>query len=193
MTRRQQSMRCCKKELSSPDVVDGKAYFVFPECGNVREIENYRVCSAEEALSYFEKKYGFLIPKEYVNLLKLEEAKIVKLPPCNNEALKCYLGEGFYEVGTFPNLDPNAENSIFSSMSSGREWGLPKPYVPLEGDGHTWLALDYSDSLTDPKVIATETDDGNSLVVANTFNEFVSSLLQYEEVYDLEGNIIYSD
>ncbi|WP_156481495.1 SMI1/KNR4 family protein [Microbulbifer thermotolerans] len=61
----------------------------------------------------------------------------------------------------------------------------------LEGDSHTWLALDYSDSLTDPKVIVTETDDGNSLVVANTFKEFLSSLLQYEEVYDLDGNIIY--
>jgi hypothetical protein len=186
-------MKCCRKELSNPDIVDGTAYFVCSECGNVREVENYRVYSAEEALSYFEEKYGFLLPKEYVNLSKSEETKVVKLPPCDNETLNYYFGEGFYEIGAFSTLDPNAENSIFSSKSSGREWGLPKTYVPLEGDGHTWLALDYSDSLTDPKVIVTETDDGNSLVVANTFNEFVSSLLQYEEVYDLDGNIIYSE
>ena len=186
-------MKCCSKELSKPDIVDGTAYFVCPECGDVREVENYRVYTSEEAISCFAEKFGFILPKEYVNLSNSEETKVVKLPPCENEALKYYFGEGFYEIGTFASVDPNAENSIYSSISSGREWGLPNTYVPLEGDGHTWLALDYSDSSIEPKVVVAETDDGNSLVVANTFNEFISNLLEYEEVYDSDGNIIYSE
>jgi len=186
-------MRCCRKELKNPDIVDGAAYFVCPECGEVRVVENYRVYTQEEALSYFKEKYGFTLPKEYVKLSELEETTVVKLPVCENESLKYYFGEGFYEIDTFASVDPNAEHSIYCTISSGREWGLPKAYVPLEGDGHTWLALDYGDSLTEPKVIVTETDDGNSLVVANNFNEFLSNLLQYEEVYDLDGNVIYSE
>ena len=184
-------MKCCSKELKNPDVIDGTAYFVCPECGDVREVENYRVYTTEEAFSLFEEKYGFRLPKEYVNFSGTSETKVVKLPPCENETLEYYFGERFYEIGSFANVDPNAEKNIYSSISSGLEWGLPNTYVPLEGDGHTWLALDYSNSLTDPKVIVTETDEDNSLVVANSFNEFIENLLQFEEVYDLDGNVIY--
>jgi len=183
-------MKCCRKELSSPDIVDGTAYFVCPECGDVREIENYRVYTSEEALKYFTEQYGFILPEEYVRLFDSEGTKVVKLPPCENKTIKYYFGEGFHAIGAFASIDPNSENSIYNTMSSGREWGLPSTYVPLDGDGHTWLVLDYSDSSAAPKVIVTETGGGNSLVVANTFNEFLSRLLQYEEVYDLDGNVI---
>lgn len=186
-------MRCCKKELKNPDIVDGTAYFVCPECGDVREVENYKVYTTEDALLYFEEKYGVTLPKEYVSLSDSEGTKVVKLPPCETASLKYYFGEGFYEIGAFASVDPNAENSIHRFISLGIEWGLPSTFIPLEGDGHTWLVLDYSDSRTEPRVVVVETDDGNSLVVANTFNEFISSLLQYEEVYDLDGNIIYGE
>ena len=186
-------MRCCKKELSNPDIVDGTAYFVCPECGNLREVKNYKVYTTEEALLHFEEKYGFILPKEYVLLSNSKETQVVKLPTCENETLEYYFGEGFYEVGTFASVDPNAEYSIHSFISAGREWGLPSAYVPLEGDGHTWLALDYSDSSIEPRVVVTETDGGNSLVVANSFSEFISGLLRFEEVYDFDGNVIYSE
>jgi len=184
-------MRCCRKELSNPEIIDGTAYFVCPDCGDVREIENYRLYTAKEAFSYFEEKYGFHLPEEYVNFSGTNETKVVKLPSCDKESLKFYFGEGFYEIGSFASIDPNDENPIYQNVSSGREWGLPNTFVPLEGDGHTWLALDYSDSSREPKVVVVETDDGNSLIVANSFNEFISNLLQYEEVYDLDGNMIY--
>lgn len=186
-------MKCCRKELTNPDIVDGTAYFVCPECGDVREVENYKVYTTEEALLYFKEKYGFDLPKEYVPLSNSEETKVIKVPAYENESLKYYFSDGFYEIGTFASVDPNAEYSIHGFISSGIEWGLPATYIPLEGDGHTWLVLDYSDSTTEPKVVVTETDDGNSLVVANSFNEFISCLLQYEEVYDLDGNVVYSE
>lgn len=182
-------MKCCRKELTNPEIIDGTAYFVCPDCGDVFEVQNYRVYTNEEALSYFKEMYGFTLPREYVKLSESEETKVVELPHCENEPLKYYFGEGFYEIGTFVSVNPNSEKSIYNSINSGRDWGLPKTHIPLEGDGHTWLALDYSNSLTEPKVIVTETDGGNSLVLAHTFAEFLSSLLQYEEVYDLDGNV----
>jgi len=186
-------MRCCKKQLSNPDIVDGTAYFVCSECGDVRELENYRVYSTEEAFSFFEEKYGFCLPKDYASFSGTSENIVVKLPSCDKEALKFYFGDGFYVIGGFASIDPNDENSIYKTVSSGREWGLPSAFVPLEGDGHTWLALDYSDSHNEPKVVVIETDDGNSLLVANNFNELISNLLRYEEVYDTDGNVIYSE
>ncbi|MES9912834.1 MAG: hypothetical protein ABW126_10615 [Candidatus Sedimenticola sp. 4PFRAG1] len=105
-------MRCCRKVLSNPDIVDGTAYFVCPECGDVREVENYRVYTTEEAISYFEEKYGFLLPKEYINYSGTSQTKVVKLPSSEKESLKYYFGGGFYEIGGFASVDPNDENTI---------------------------------------------------------------------------------
>ena len=185
-------VRCCRKELSNPNIINGTAYFICPECGDVREVKNYRVYTTEDAINYFQNKYGFHLPKEYINISGSHETKVIKLNSTDIESLNFYFGNGFYEIGRFASIDPNDENSIYNSVNSGREWGLPSAFIPLEGDGHTWLALDYSESEKEPKVVVTETDDGNSLIVANNFDEFISNLLRYEEVYDLNGNVIYS-
>lgn len=186
-------MKCCNRELPNPEIIEGTAYFVCPECGMVREKRNYQTYAIDECFSLFQEKYGFVLPNEYVDFSNSKKTMVVKLPPCNNKLLEYYFGDGFYEIGTVASLDPNSEESIYHFVSSGREWGLPNSYVPIEGDGHTWLALDFSCSPAEPKVVVTETDAGNSLIVANSFNEFLSSLLEYEEVYDIDGNIIYKE
>jgi len=184
-------VRCCRTELSNPDIIDGTAYFICHECWEIQEVKNYRTYTADDAIIYFENKYGFSLPKAYIKTSGSHVAKVIKLNSTDIESLNFYFGSGFYEIGSFASIDPNHENNIYGNVSSGREWGLSDKLIPLEGDGHTWLALDYSDSDTEPKVVVIETDDGNSLVVANNFNELISNLLQYEEVYDVNGNIIY--
>ena len=114
-------LRCCRKKLSTPDIIDGTAYFVCPECGVVREVENYRVYTVEDAISYFENKYGFRLPKEYVNISGSRETKVVKLNSTDLESFNFYFGDGFYEIGRFASIDPNDENSIYNNVSSGRE------------------------------------------------------------------------
>ena len=116
----------------------------------------------------------------------------MNLPPIESEKLKYLFGERFYAIGTFASIDPNSEYSIHKCISNGLEWGLPVTYVPIEGDGHRWLVLDYTDSVTEPKVKIAETDEGRSLVLAKSFDEFLSKLLPYRDVYDLDGNVIFS-
>lgn len=186
-------MKCCKKELPNPEIVDGTAYFICPECGDVREVEDYKIYTVEDALVYFKEKYGFVLPTGYLALSISEETKVVTLPPIKSEKLKYLFGERFYEIGTVASVDPNAEYSIHKCISNGLEWGLPDTYVPIEGDGHRWLVLDYGDSLTEPKVRIAETDEGCSLVLAKSFDEFVSRLLPYKDAYDSDGNVIFTE
>lgn len=187
-------MKCkaCPNEYPEPDIIDGTAYFVCASCGHVHEIENYRVYSDEERIKIFEKEYGIKLPNEYIKYAGTNDSWVVKLPPCNSESTQYYFGEGFYEIGEFSGLDPEKYRSIFDSSALIDEWELPKKLVLIDGDGHTWLALDYRESNKDPKVIVIESDEGNSLVVANNFKEFVSLLLTYESVYDTDGNVIYN-
>ena len=185
-------MKCCRKDLENPDIIDGTAYFVCTECGELREVKDYRVYSIEESFIYFKEKYGFALPEEYVLFQEIEHGTVFKLPPSDNKLIKYYFGEDFYTTGDIANINPNADYSIYDSASSGWEWGLPKSYIAIEGDGHTWLALDYSDSTINPNVVVVETDGGNSLTVAGSFGELMARLLRYEEVYDTDGNIIYN-
>ena len=186
-------MKCCRKELENPDVIDGTAYFVCTECGELREVNDYRVYSTDEALCYFKEKYGFVLPQEYILFQEVEHGTVFKLPSNDNKSIQYYFGEGFYETGDIASIDPNADYSIYDSSSSGWEWGLPESCIAIEGDGHTWLALDYGASSKNPSVVVIETDDGNSLTIANSFADFMSGLLPYEEVYDRDGNIIYCE
>ncbi|EWM13428.1 SMI1/KNR4 family protein [Kutzneria sp. 744] len=53
------------------------------------------------------------------------------------------------------------------------EWGLPTGVVPLSGDGHTWIALDYRRP-GEPSVVWLE--EGRELALAADFRSFVEGL-----------------
>jgi hypothetical protein len=185
--------RACPEDYPEPQIIDGVAYFVCADCGDVYEVDNYRVYTHEELVDVFEKENDVKLPDEYIKFAGEKHSWIVKLPPCNTESTNYYFGEGFYEIGALSGLDPDQYRSIFDSPSLIEEWQLPKGLVLIDGDGHTWLALDYRVSKTTPRVIVIESDESNYLVVASNFNEFLQSLLPYESVYDLDGNVIYKD
>ena len=190
-------MKCkgCSTKYSEPDIIDGTAYFVCSNCGNFHEVKNYRVYTNQERIEVFEKEYGVKLPEEYISFAGKNGSWVVKLPPYNSDLTKYYFGEGFYEIERFYGLDAEdfESSSIFDSASLAEEWRLPKKLVLIDGDGHTWLALDYRNSDIEPLVIVIESDKSNYLVVANNFKDFVQSLLSYESVYDKDGGIIYNE
>ena len=183
--------RACPNEYPEPDVLDGNAYFVCAYCGDVYEIENYRVYTPEQRIGIFEKENGVKLPGEYIKFAGTKRSWVVMLPPCDADSTKYYFSDGFYELGELFGVEPDKHRSIFNSPGLVSEWKLPKELVLIDGDGHTWLALDYRDSKTEPKVIVIESDSSNFLVVANNFDDFVQALLPYESVYDIDGNVIY--
>ena len=187
-------MKCnsCANEYPQPEIIEGTAYFVCVNCGNVHEVKDYQVYTKEERVELFEKENGVKLPKEYINYAGTNDSWVVKLPPYNSDTTQYYFGEGFYEIGKFMSLEPDEGSSIFDNAMRIQSWDLPRRIVLIEGDGHTWLALDYRKSKDEPKVIVIESSASNSLEVANSFTEFVQLLLPYESVYDLDGNVIYN-
>jgi hypothetical protein len=110
------------------------------------------------------------------------------------EELRYYLGEGFWGIHSMPGI-AGSSGSPFNlkyMLSLAKEWELPENVVPLDGDGHTWVALDYRDPSTpEPTVIFIESEHRRSFVLATSFEEFLERLIPYHEVYDPDGNIIY--
>ncbi len=60
----------------------------------------------------------------------------------------------------------------------------------LDGDGHTWIALDYRKPGREPPVIFIESDSKESTVLAPTFAAFFEALIPYEEVYDEDREVL---
>lgn len=91
--------------------------------------------------------------------------------------LEYFLGDGTWGIAEIWGLsyDDKAE-SILASPALCKEWGLPADLVLLDGDGHTFVALDYRECVNEPPVIFIESDGGRWHVLANTFTEFLERL-----------------
>ncbi|MCB1605981.1 MAG: SMI1/KNR4 family protein [Xanthomonadales bacterium] len=185
-------MECaeCGASYPSPQMIDGIAYFVCAQCGNLHELDDYQLLDLAGQAARFARESGFTLPAAYLDYAGRSGSWMVRVPPAQSESLNGYFGDGFYEIGQFFDLDPWRDHgSVFNSAELCDEWGLPDKLVLIDGDGHSWLALDYRRP-GEPAVIVIETDEMESLKVANSFAEMVAALVPYESVYDAEGNRI---
>lgn len=147
-----------------------------------------------------EEKLGVKLPFSYVELMKLWNGGYLcdehQMPIEGEvpESLTYYLGEGFWTLSSIAGVSSDLSNSngILYTSTTAHEWGIPHKVIAFDGDGHTWLALDYRDeTLDEPRVIFIESDDLNSFVIADNFLDFLSKLIPSDQVYDHDGNLIY--
>jgi len=69
------------------------------------------------------------------------------------------------------------------------EWNLPKDLVLLDGDGHTWIALDYSDRKVEPSVVLLESESNTCITLAKNFEDFIALIKPYDEVFDEDDEL----
>ena len=67
-------------------------------------------------------------------------------------------------------------SGILCTAYMTREWGLPQGLVLLDGDGHTWTALDYRSGAGEPSVVWLDVEAGDELLIASSFDELLNSL-----------------
>ncbi|MCL1125877.1 SMI1/KNR4 family protein [Shewanella surugensis] len=152
-----------------------------------------------EACFHIESELGIIFPKSYLDLLRKwnggysDPSYQIKIEGNVPIDLDYYLREGFWDVSSIAGIwDSKGECSMLYLLDVAKEWGLPEKVIPLQGDGHTWVAFDYRGSNNaEPKVIFIESDENKSFILANNFNDFVGKLIPYADVYDYDGNIIY--
>ncbi|MFE4239839.1 SMI1/KNR4 family protein [Peribacillus butanolivorans] len=62
------------------------------------------------------------------------------------------------------------------------KWDLPKGLILLCGDGHSWVALDYRNTKSDPPVIFIDTETDELIKLANNFAAFLENFTEHEKV-----------
>ena len=81
--------------------------------------------------------------------------------------------------------DGRKERGILSDSKTCATWGVPDRLVPLCGDGHWWIALDYRRG-AEPSVTWYDTEVEEDIPLAPSFDAFLSGLRPAEEVDEEE-------
>ncbi|MDA0126292.1 MULTISPECIES: SMI1/KNR4 family protein [Vibrio] len=173
-------MKCshCSSTLENPDVINSTAYFVCGDCGEVLEVENYKQLSLEDSIKLFESEFGYSLPLSFTKVIGKKNSLSIALPEAMTKMTKLYFQDGIYDFRGFPTADPNSLErlSIFDTLYLVKEWELPKELLLIDGDGHTWIALDYRLNHSNPRVIVIEAETNEYLVVADSFSDFLDKL-----------------
>jgi hypothetical protein len=139
----------------------------------------------DEMLAFAEATLGVRLPEDYVSLLRIRNGGRT------NSDDELYIGlkrPTRYEPDSrgleFPEMNgigpPDREMrvgayDILMTPDMIAKWELPAGLVLLDGDGHTWFALDYRKEAT-PRVIWIESTDGEEVEVGRNFSDFLRRL-----------------
>jgi hypothetical protein len=167
---------------------------------NVTGLKSPNTPFAETDLIEVQRALGIKLPAAYVELMKIWNGGYLRpsyeVPLKGNvpAELDYYLRDGFWGINSIAGIvtDSKSAHSIFDAAKlAHEEWGIPKKVIPIDGDGHTWVALDYRNK-PEPEVVFFATDEKQSFVLAGNFDDFIMRLIPYDEVFDRDGNVIYA-
>uniref|UniRef100_UPI003F83BE8F SMI1/KNR4 family protein n=1 Tax=Bacillus safensis TaxID=561879 RepID=UPI003F83BE8F len=68
-----------------------------------------------------------------------------------------------------------------------KEWELPEGLVLINGDGHTWVAMDYRKTKENPAIHYFDVEMEEDFKLANSFDEFIEGLYTAEYAVDEEA------
>ena len=140
----------------------------------------------ESCKARVEAELGLLFPSAMIELLRtwnggyFDGVHEIAIPMPFPDSLIYYLQDGYWPIEGLPGFANGAKFSfnIEACISCGREWELPRNVIPLCGDGHTWIALDYRNiACAEPSVIFIETSTYQSHRLADDFSSFVGALV----------------
>ncbi len=147
---------------------------------------------SEQVARDAEARFRVTLPESYVELLREQNGGYVeeRLVPVSRRvpaSLAPYVSNGYVSVGSIFGIDPASEaGSIYCSDRMRSEWDLPEAVILLDGDGHTWIGLDYRQRPDSPSVVLLVSGVGE-LELAPDFDSFLSRMIPYEAVYDENG------
>jgi hypothetical protein len=140
-------------------------------------------------LAEAENCLGFILPTEYVDLLRIQNGGYTKGFAHPMKQRTTWAPDHV----PLPDLagivtDPNhrTAQNVLQTAYMTKEWGLPPRQVLLSGDGHFWITLDYRAGPR-PFVAWIDVDCDEDIQIADSFSSFLLGLVPestYEEGVD---------
>ncbi|WP_051314881.1 SMI1/KNR4 family protein [Alteribacter aurantiacus] len=139
----------------------------------------YKLSSlTSEDIEKAEKHLQVQLPKAYIALLEEQNGGALRYNAIPSPKPTVW-GENHVTTTYLKGIGKGT--GLYENVYLLQEWGLPEGLLLLNGDGHTWLALDYRERFGEPTVIYTEVDSDFVVKVADTFDDFLSALYWEKE------------
>ena len=149
------------------------------------ELESLTPVLVEKA----EKKFNVSFPTLYLELLQEQNGGSLHL----NKFPVTEFEEGFIDVDYLWGIGKSGKQGIYATTYLIKEWGLPKDLVLLNGDGNSWIGLDYRKNPQEPSVVYLESDSDVEITLAANFEEFLSKLYWDENAEDFDPELFADD
>jgi hypothetical protein len=153
----------------------------------------------DATLAEVERRLGVKLPAAYVAIMRdlhnggYVPSMLIRVDaPVSEDLAHALLDNGYATLGSLAGVTLTEEDwqrSILGSPKMIEEWGLPSGLVLIDGDGHSWIALDYREPGAEPRVVAIDSDSGGSIELAPTFDAFLERLVLFEDVFDEDGEL----
>ncbi|KQU27074.1 hypothetical protein ASG65_00415 [Bacillus sp. Leaf13] len=134
----------------------------------------------EDMILNAEKYFEVKLPGNYIALLKEQNGGTLKF---NEYPIVGSSSQGNkLIIDHIMGIGANDEEGILQTTYYLAEWDLPKGLILLCGDGHSWVALDYRNTKSDPPVIFIDTETDELINLANNFAGFLENFTEHEKV-----------
>ncbi|PRS29953.1 SMI1/KNR4 family protein [Bacillus pumilus] len=137
-----------------------------------------------EEVAKAEKKLGVILPDTYKKLILEQNGGYI----VHNAFPTAHSNSWAEDHIQFNHLLGIAEDEgIMDSAYLIKEWELPEGLVLINGDGHTWVAMDYRKTKENPAIHYFDVEMEEDFKLADSFDEFIQGLYTAEYTVDEEA------
>lgn len=137
-----------------------------------------------EEVAKAEKKLGVTLPDTYKKLILEQNGGYI----IHNAFPTTHSNSWAEDHIQFNHLLGIAEDEgIMDSAYLIKEWELPEGLVLINGDGHTWVAMDYQKTKENPAIHYFDVEMEEDFKLADSFDEFIEGLYTAEYTADEEA------
>ncbi|MCM3137599.1 SMI1/KNR4 family protein [Bacillus safensis] len=137
-----------------------------------------------EEIAKAEKKLGVTLPDTYKKLILEQNGGYT----VHNAFPTTHSNSWAEDHIQFNHLLGIAEDEgIMDSVYLIKEWELPEGLVLINGDGHTWVAMDYRKTKENPAIHYFDVEMEEDFKLADSFDEFIEGLYTVEYTVDEEA------
>lgn len=137
----------------------------------------------EAEIAKAEKKLGITLPDTYKKLI-LEQNGGYTIHNAFPTTHSNSWGEDHIQFNHL--LGIAEDEGIMDSAYLIEEWELPEGLVLINGDGHTWVAMDYRKTKENPAIHYFDVEMEEDFKLADSFDEFIEGLYTVEYSVDEE-------
>ncbi|MCM3365347.1 SMI1/KNR4 family protein [Bacillus safensis] len=151
----------------------------------IDEEENYYTLEKinEKEIAEAEKKLGVTLPDTYKKLLLEQNGGYI----VHNAFPTTHSNSWAEDHIQFTHLRGIAQDDgIMESEYLIEEWDLPKGLILINGDGHTWVAMDYRNTKENPPIHYFDVEMEEDFKLADSFDELIKGLYTVEYIVDEE-------